>query len=255
MTARLPPDKLHDLLTLIEQWVHKKWCKPKELQSLVGKLNHASSVVVPGRTFLRRLFNLLRDSQHGRRFIRLNSEARLDLKWWSEFLPSWNGVCFFDLPDWAQLPDFQLATDASGSKGFGAYNNGQWFNCAWLPSQRALGIAYKELFPIVLACHIWGPVWGRQRIEFLCDNQSVVHILRSGSSKDDKIMHLIRELFLLTAKFNFRVSATHIPGKTNAIADALSRFNLQEFRRLAPQANQSPVDIPHSVQVRLTCNL
>ena len=35
MTARLPPDKLRDLVLLIKQWVHKKWCKPKELQSLV----------------------------------------------------------------------------------------------------------------------------------------------------------------------------------------------------------------------------
>ena len=255
MTARLPLDKLHELMALITQWVNKKWCKPKELQSLVGKLNHASLVVVPGRTFLRRLFNLLRESQRHRRFIRLNNEARLDLKWWSEFLPSWNGVCFFDLPDWAPVPDFQLATDASGSKGFGAYNNGQWFNGAWLSAQCARGIAYKELYPIVLACHLWGPLWCRQRIEFLCDNQSVVCILRSGSSKDDKIMHLIRELFLLSARFNFRISATHIPGKTNAIADALSRFNLQEFRRLAPHANQSPVEIPDSVQARLTCNL
>ena len=137
----------------------------------MGKLNHASSVVVPGRTFLRRLFNLLRESQRHRRFIRLNNEARLDLKWWSEFLPSWNGVCFFDLPDSAPVPDFQLATDASGSNGFGAYNNGQWFNGAWLPAQRAGGIAYKELYPIVLACHLWGPLWCRQRIESLCDSE------------------------------------------------------------------------------------
>lgn len=68
-------------------------------------------------------------------------------------------------------------------------------------------------------------------------------------------MHLIRELFLVMAKFNFRVFARHIPGKTNTIADALSRFNLQEFHRLAPQAKQLPVDIPDEVQARLTCNL
>ena len=105
MIARLPLDKLHELMVLITQWVNKKWCKPKELQSLVGKLNHASSVVVPGRTFLH------------------------------------------------------------------------------------------------------------------------------------------------------RISATHIPCKTNTIADALSRFNLQEFSRLAPHAKQSPVEIPDSVQARLTCNL
>ena len=79
-----------------------------------------------------------------------------------------SGVCFFDLPEWTWLPDFQLATDASGSKGFGAYNNGEWFHNAWLSSQPPLGMAYKELYPIVHILYI----------QFVCDNQSVVHILR-----------------------------------------------------------------------------
>ena len=92
-------------------------------------------------------------------------------------------------------------------------------------------MAYKELYPIVHILYI----------QFVCNNQSVVHIVRSDTSKDDNIMHLIRELFLVMAKFNFRVSARHIPSKTNTIADALSRFNLQEFHRLAPQAKQLSV--------------
>ena len=120
-----------------------------------------------------------------------------------------------------------------------------------------LGMAYKELFPIVLACHIWGQSWANKRIKFWCDNQSVVHILKSGTSKDEKIMHLVRTgtLFLVTAKFNFRVCAKHLPGKTNKIADSLSRFNLQEFFHLAPDAHPTPVDLPESLLAPLTCNL
>ena len=79
--------------------------------------------------------------------------------------------------------------------------------------------------------------------------------MRSGSSKDDNIMHLVRELFLITAKYNFRVSAVHIPGKINAIADPLSRFKLQEFSHLAPQAHPTPMVIPEVVQARLICKL
>ena len=68
-------------------------------------------------------------------------------------------------------------------------------------------------------------------------------------------MQLVRALFLVTAKFNFCVCAEHLPGKTNQIADSLSRFNLQEFFHLAPEAHPSPVDLPESLLVRLTCNL
>ena len=35
MTARLPLDKLSDLLNLIRQWANKKQCKRKELESFV----------------------------------------------------------------------------------------------------------------------------------------------------------------------------------------------------------------------------
>ena len=116
-------------------------------------------------------------------------------------------------------------------------------------------MAYKELFPIVLACHVWGPSWSNMRIKFWCDNQSVVHIIQSGTSKDEQIMHLVRALFLVTARFNFRICAAHVPGKSNRLADAFSRFNPQEFHRLAPEAQPTPVQIPKSLLARLTCNL
>ena len=32
-------------------------------------------------------------------------------------------------------------------------------------------------------------------------------------------MHLVRALFLVTARFNFRICAAHVPGKTNGFAD------------------------------------
>ena len=60
MTARLPSDKHAELIALLDEWANKRWCKLKELQSLVGKLNHACAVVPLGRTFLRRLLDLLK---------------------------------------------------------------------------------------------------------------------------------------------------------------------------------------------------
>lgn len=63
MSARLPADKLADLIALLRDWRNKKSCKPKELQSLLGKLNHACAVIPCGRTFTRRLTDLLRGSR------------------------------------------------------------------------------------------------------------------------------------------------------------------------------------------------
>ena len=77
MTARLPHDKTEELRVVIRAWARKKWCTRKELESLVGKLNHACAVVAHDRTFLRRMINLLWDSKPRRRYIRLNKPCQL----------------------------------------------------------------------------------------------------------------------------------------------------------------------------------
>jgi len=53
-------------------------------------------------------------------------------------------------------------------------------------------------------------------------------------------MHLVRFLVLISMKHNFLVRAHHVPGVYNEIADALSRFQVQRFRELAPGADQIP---------------
>ena len=53
MVLRLPPEKLIELRTLLSQWHSRRYCRTRELKSLVGKLQHASKVIRPGRTFFR----------------------------------------------------------------------------------------------------------------------------------------------------------------------------------------------------------
>ena len=57
-------------------------------------------------------------------------------------------------------------------------------------------------------------------------------------------MDLVRFLVLISMKHNFLVWARHVPGVSNAIADALFCFQVQHFRELAPQADQTPCTIP-----------
>ena len=69
MSARLPADKLADLIALLHDWQNKKSCQPKELQSLLGKLNHVCALIPCGRTFTRRLIDLLRGCPRYRPFL------------------------------------------------------------------------------------------------------------------------------------------------------------------------------------------
>ena len=64
-------------------------------------------------------------------------------------------------------------------------------------------------------------------MEFKVDNMTVVHVFNNTYSKDQHLMHLIRTVVFLPSHFEFWFSASHIEGKANIIADALSRNNLQ----------------------------
>ena len=148
------------------------------------------------------------------------------------------------MPAWAPLPDFQVSSDAAGSLGFGAIFNGHWFCGEWAVSQQSPSMAYKELFPIVVAAHLWGSQWSTRQVEFLCDNKPVMAVLSSGTSRDADLMVLLRYLALLAVRHSFSFKVSSVRGKANLVADSLSRFQLLRFRHLAPHTAETPTPIP-----------
>ena len=88
LEIRLPQEKLTRLQSCVEEWRQKKYCKRKDLESLVGQLQHATHVVQPGKSFLRHMHRDTKDDHH----IRLTKKFKADLEWWHAFLFPWNGV-------------------------------------------------------------------------------------------------------------------------------------------------------------------
>ena len=121
---------------------------------------------------------------------------------WLQFLPSWHGVYFWLFPGMSASPDLEVTSDASGSLGFGAYFNGEWFSGPWVSSQASHSITYKELFPIVIAAHVWGPHFATRHVLFRTDNEAVVYILNSRTSRIPVLMRLLCHLLASAARFN-----------------------------------------------------
>jgi hypothetical protein len=57
----------------------------------------------------------------------------------------------------------------------------------------------------------------------------------------------MRRLVVVAATNSFSFTAKHIPGSSNDIADALSRFQFQRFRSLAPGAAAHPFSLPYPI--------
>ena len=69
--ARLPRDKVMRCVSQVSDFLKCKKVTLRELQSLIGLLNFACSVVLPGRAFLRRLIDLTVGITRPQHFIRL----------------------------------------------------------------------------------------------------------------------------------------------------------------------------------------
>ena len=155
---------------------------------MTGLLNFACTVVVPGRTFLRRLIDLTIGIHSPHFLIRLTREVKEDLKVWQQFLAGFNGRSFFLSVDWTNSHHLKLYTDASGAIGFGAVFGKHWCYGEWPTSWRHRNIAFLEFYPIVLSLYLWGHLIKDQRVLFFTDNEALVHVIKRQTCRDKDLM-------------------------------------------------------------------
>ena len=129
--ARLPADKITKSKALLSKFLQRKKATLKEVQSLIGLLNFACSVVVPGRAFLRRLIDLTKDIRCASHFIRLSRSVKADVRIWKSFLDDFNGRSFFLGDFWSNSVNLNLYTDSAASLGFGAIFGQFWCFGEW----------------------------------------------------------------------------------------------------------------------------
>lgn len=247
MEIRLPADKVARAIKELADMRTRKKVTLKTLQSLIGLLNFACICVVPGRTFLRRLYDLTMGVLCPNYFIRLNNEARADLYMWYNFMLKFNGRCMFLNDAWLPSDVLKLYTDAASTVGFAAVFGSQWFAEQWPEEFKSCHINVLELFPIVLAVEIWGRKMKNHKILFYSDNEATVFILNKQTSKDPMMMRLVRRLVLSTMKHNILFRAVHIPGKSNVVADHLSRFQFQKAFQCCQSLSTEPEAVPETL--------
>ena len=241
----LPPTKLTELHHVISRFLFRRRASTKQLQQLADKLNWACRVVYGGRTFLRRILDMLNLLQSPSAKVRLSAEFHEDIRWWHSFLHYFNGKCNF----LRQYPTTDVQTDAC-LVAAGAYFRGDWLyhNFALdTPDLALLHINYKEVLAQVFAVFRWAPCWANQHVIIHSDNEAAVHIINKGTTSHPLIMGYLRQLFWLSAVYNFRFTARYIPGKQNLIADAVSRLHqplkcLEFYEQLCSQTPRPVVD-------------
>ena len=87
----IPQDKLSEIVQICEQWRLKSTFSKNQLQSLLGSLLYICKCVCPACFFLNRMLAVLRQDVQLTELC-LDADFHRDLRWFSTFLVSFNGV-------------------------------------------------------------------------------------------------------------------------------------------------------------------
>ena len=218
-TISIPPDKLDQILRNVTEWRGRKKCTKRQLQSLLGQLLYIHKCVKPFRAFLNRMLDLLRQN-YDANSIQLTQDFIRDLRWFSKFLETYNGVSLYH----HRPVDYTVELDACLT-GLG----GRWDNFVYhLPIPKHyqnLTIVHLEMVNILVAIRIFAAHWSKKKVLIKCDNNAVVQVLTNNRTKDAFLGACTRNIWYHTALNDIEVSYVHIMGKCNIVADTLSRWS------------------------------
>ena len=220
---RLPGEKLHHIRMEVNQILQKSQVTAQQLAQIIGKLNAASQAVLPAPLFYRSLQGdlqraLKNNNQSYKALLSLSPPAREELSWWQEKLAHWNGKALLHRQE-----TMIIESDAS-LQGWGAVSNGTRTGGPWSQSEKQMHINCLELLAATLALKSF--VKDRTGIAVLLqlDNQTAVaYINNMGGTVSPQLTDLTKDLWMWALSKDIVLSAEHIPGTTNCIADAESR--------------------------------
>ena len=250
----LPEDKLDKLRVILCQFQNRTRAKRRDLERLGGLLAHCAKVIRGGRTFCRRIYDLIASLREPHHYSRLNKGFREDITWWASFASTFNGKAGI-LGRFT--PTMAVYSDAS-DWGMAAAHSDDWVVGSFIErDDRALGeyvghhheapephirdahINIKEMGAVYMGACRWAQGWKDTVIIFITDSAVVEASLNTGRSRSPIIMGFLRRLFWLSVQYNFTFISTYINTRVNTMCDALSRLDKEESAERIREVDQA----------------
>ena len=100
-----------------------------------------------------------------------------------------------------------------------------------LITDSAYDINVKEILTVIVALRLWGSQLHGSRILIRSDNTTTVQSLNTRQSHSPLIQQCLRVLWFLCASHDLDITAQHIPGYLNDLADLLSHWSIDKQAR------------------------
>ena len=170
--------------------------------------------------------------------VRLSNQTISDLRRWTRLRDSrWVGRSI-----WLEPESRVLHADA-GPYGWGAQLDYQRHELPahgfWTPDEAEWHIGMRELRAVRLAVTLWIERLRGRRVLLYEDNQSVVAILTTLTSRSPQLMHEVRLLAEVLDRNEIHLRAIYIRSADNVVADFFSRLAAPHDYRIAEARFQS----------------
>jgi hypothetical protein len=196
----------------------------KEVESVIGTLNHCSMVLVAARTHLPSLYEFARrfNSKSSNPFTthKVTPKVANDINWWRTQLSA--DFCGMVLRPPPPPLNLQICMDASTSWGIGFWMEGKWIAWRSIPGWKTDGrdIGWLEMVAVELALHaVIAAGYENVHLIFRSDNSGVVGALKCGSSRNAPQNSILRRIIHLFHDHDLWVTTTWIPTKDNPADD------------------------------------
>lgn len=243
-TLGLPTEKLSRGVARIASVLKDDAVSRSRADRLMGSLRYLSLCCVSARSFVGSLSRRLGSIHRFKRHL-LTPADRADLKWAACTLLSGELTSVsLRIFTKSQPVDYHLFMDAS-DLGLCALNPRlqSYFTISFSAEERLAiveehpdwHINIRELTSVILSVLAWGPFWrkrencARLHIQCYIDNTSAVAWVNRRAAPTHAGQQLLRLLAYLEILYHLHVTATHIPGTLNVLADAGSRLSISKF--------------------------
>ena len=222
MKIRLLEEKVTQISTACRRIRKKRCASVRELARLIGKMTATLPAVFPAPLWYRELQRLKNQtyqrSQSFECMVTLSQEALLELDWWSVERNLMNGKSVI-----TQDPDLTMETDAS-MLGWGAVCQGIRTGGFWSQAERRSHINYLELLAAWFGVRAFARDKRNIHIHLKMDNSTAVfYVNRMGGTRSPVLSNLAIQLWQWCLERNLSITAEHLPGVDNVVADEESR--------------------------------
>ena len=229
MTVSLPREKLRKIMQEAHQLSQRTTLSLQEIAGFVGKTTAARQAIRVAPLFHRHLQALINKvipfvaskeelQSCYQEIVPLTPEAREELIWWSQQAEKWNSAPLVDVE-----PNLIIETDAS-LLGWGAWCNNTRTGGQWSLEEQEMHINALELLAATLATRSFAKDQDHITILIRTDNvTTMAYINHLGGTHSPLLNNLATQLWKWCLERHIFLTAEHLPGVYNTVADEESR--------------------------------